>query len=356
VNLFSLAFKNNATLKRWLWLLVPAFFLAGCNHDEIRVYNAPKDEPPRVASSDNSGTAPADDPHASMAELPPPQLTWKLPVGWKESTPNSMSLVAFSVPGTNGAEGAEVSIARLPNLAGKESLLVNMWRQTAGLTTLSDEEALKQLSPVEAGGEKGNLFEVAGNTKDGHPVEIVTAMVHRPDGSWFYKLAGDSSVVKSEKATFLDFIKSVRIQEAAPIASAAHAEEQTQDFHWTVPSDWKVAAHNQFQVARFSLPGKAEVFISVFPTDTGGTLANVNRWRGQIKLPDVTKNDLPGLVSPLDPSDSQSILVDMKSDGQRLIGAIVPRDGQYWFYKLLGDTGAVAAQRDAFIAFAKSKP
>ena len=36
------------------------------------------------------------------------------------------------------------------------------------------------------------------------------------------------------------------------------------------------------------------------------------------------------------------------------LGAIVPRDGQWWFVKLLGDTPAVAAAREAFAAFAKN--
>ena len=126
--------------------------------------------------------------------------------------------------------------------------------------------------------------------------------------------------------------------------------------NWTVPAGWKVTAHNEMQVARFSLPGKAVVFVSVFPSDTGGTLANINRWRKQIQLPPATEADLPSLVSPLDPADSQGMLVDMANHNQRLVGAIVPREGRYWFYKLMGDVGAVAPEKDAFIAFAKSKP
>ena len=46
----------------------------------------------------------------------------------------------------------------------------------------------------------------------------------------------------------------------------------------------------------------------------------------------------------------------MTNNNKRLLGAIVPREGRYWFYKLLGDAAAVAPEKDAFIAFAKSKP
>lgn len=231
-----------------------------------------------------------------------------------------------------------------------------MFREIAGLKPLSEEESLKQMTPVEAGGEKGKLFEVAGKTKDGHSVEIVTAIVHRPDGSWFYRLAGDPAVVSAQKAAFMDFIKTVRIKAGPPAERMAASTDTAPDFHWTVPADWKVTPHNEMQVARFAVPGKAEVFVSVFSNDTGGTLANVNRWRRQLKLPEVTAQDLQPLVSSLDPSNPQSLLVDMAGNGQELIGAIVPRDGRYWFYKLQGDAGAVTPQKNAFIAFAKSSP
>jgi hypothetical protein len=82
----------------------------------------------------------------------------------------------------------------------------------------------------------------------------------------------------------------------------------------------------------------------------------VNRWRRQIGLPEVQAAELPSLVSPLDPSNPEAILVDMKSDSKRMLGAIVPRGGSYWFYKLTGDAEAVAPEKESFVAFVKSRP
>ena len=62
------------------------------------------------------------------------------------------------------------------------------------------------------------------------------------------------------------------------------------------------------------------------------------------------------MVAVLDAGMPDSVLVDMTNNNQRLVGAIVPRDGQWYFYKLLGDAAAVGPQKDAFIAFAKSQP
>ena len=113
-------------------------------------------------------------------------------------------------------------------------------------------------------------------------------------------------------------------------------------------------------VARFTLPdrgaAKAEVLVSVFGNDTGGTLANVNRWRREIGLSDVDAAGLSQLVSPLDPADAEKKLIDLTNNNRRLIAAIVPRDGRYWFYKLRGESDAVSPEREAFVAFAKSTP
>ena len=98
------------------------------------------------------------------------------------------------------------------------------------------------------------------------------------------------------------------------------------------------------------------MFVSVFPGDTGGTLANVNRWRRQLGLPEMQEGDLGSVVSALGSGNPQAKLVDLTNNNRRLIGAIVPRGGSYWFYKMLGDTEAVTPQKDAFMQFAQSAP
>ncbi len=321
--------------------------LAGCGREEIRVYNAPKDEPPPPAAEPT--------PRATEARARPrPQLAWKLPEGWREGAPSQINVAAFSIPGADGKQ-AEVSIAELANLSGKEAMLVNMWRDQTGLPALSDTEALKQLHPVTVGGETGSLFEVSGKRKE-ETFRIVTAILHHPEGSWFFKLAGNADLVGKQQPAFLEFLKSIHIKEAPP----AEPEATVAAFHWTVPAGWTTAPPNEMQVARFSVSagakGKAEVFVSVFPSDTGGNLANVNRWRRQIGLGPVKEDELGQIVSPLDPLNPQAILVDMRNNDKRLVGAIVPREGRYWFYKLLGDDTAAAAEKQSFITFAKSNP
>ncbi len=253
-----------------------ALTIAGCRREQIQVYTVPKDKPAWTKVR--------------------PELSWTLPSGWKETGPGQMSLASFAISGADGQE-AQVTISPLARLGGRDTEIVNMWREQVGLDPLSREEAARQFQPVTVGGEAGNLFDIEGSSKDGSsPTRIVTAMVHRSEASWFYKLAGDAPLVEAQKP------------------------------------------------------------VCVFPGDTGGTLANVNRWRKQIGLGEVDESGMTPLVSALDPANPDAKLVDMTNNKKRLVGAIVPRGGRYWFYKLLGDTEAVAPEKEAFVAFAKSRP
>jgi hypothetical protein len=263
-----------------------------------------------------------------------------------------------------------VNITPLAGMAGRDTMIVNMWRQQVGEPPLEDPDAEKSLTPVEIGGEQGKLFEVTGK-RDGQTLEIITAFVHRSDGSWFYKLQGDSEAVELQKTAFLDFLKTVKIKPAAaetaannsPASTPAPSSAPEPAVHMVAPEGWKEQPPGQMQMAKFTVEkdgGKADVSVSVFPSDTGGTLGNVNRWRRQIGLEDVDENGLQECVTTLGGAHFDGapgpVLVDLGKDNRRLLGAIVPREGQWWFYKMLGDAAAVNAEHDTFVQFVKSQP
>jgi hypothetical protein len=344
--LFSFSLSRGRVMWCLLLLIVAGL---GCKREQIQVYTAPKDKRiPPIATAD------VPMPKAKAR----PQVSWTLPKDWKEAGAGQMSVATFSIQDAAGHE-AQVSITPLARLAGRDAEIVNMWREQVGLEALSREEATKQFEAVEVGGEKGNLFQIEGKPEGSSgPARIVTAMVHRPDASWFYKLAGDAALVEAQKPAFIEFLKSIRMKEGTPAEEAPPVTSSKPG--WQVPSQWKEIPAGQMQVAKFTVPArgsaKGEVFVSVFPSDTGGTLPNVNRWRKQIGLPEAQAAELTSMVSPLDPAQPEAILVDMTNNNKRLLGAIVPRDGRYWFYKLLGDAEAVAPEKESFVAFVKSKP
>jgi len=106
--------------------------------------------------------------------------------------------------------------------------------------------------------------------------------------------------------------------------------------------------------------GKADVSVSVFPSDTGGTLANVNRWRRLLGMNDVDESGLQECTTNLGGATIEgapgAVLADLSNDNRRLLGAIVPREGRWWFYKIVGDAPVVNAEHDTFVQFVKSQP
>jgi hypothetical protein len=205
---------------RCLLVAVSAAFLAGaCHREDVHVALQPRDQPAEPApASASAEPGPASGPAADADAAPPmarphPHFTWKLPEGWQESGPGQMSVASFQIKSDAGQ--ATVNITPLPNLAGKEPLLVNMWREQVGAPPLAEDAARKSLTEVEVAGQKGQLFEVTG-ASDGKPMQIVTAIAQAGNASWFYKLSGDQAVVAAQKPAFLEFLKSVRMQEAAP--------------------------------------------------------------------------------------------------------------------------------------------
>ncbi len=316
--------------------------LSGCGRKEIRTYTAPKELPP----SEEKGHADHPD-HPGHSENEHaealPRIGWVLPDGWSEGAADKMSVASFKM------EGATVNVTPLPKLAGQESMLVNMWRQTLGQPPFSDEDAGKALREVVVGEDKGQLFEVTGE-QQGRAVRIVTAFMHKGDRSWFFKLQGDPAAVQGQVAAFEGFLKSVKF-DAAPAEPAPVAVPM-------LPAGWTVLEAGPMQIGKFSVPAqgaaKAEVSVSVFPSDTGGAISNVRRWRGQIGLPEVADAELLAASKPLDGATAGATLVDLQNEGKSLVAVVVPRGERWFFYKLLGDTPAVSAARESFVSFAKT--
>ena len=293
-----------------------------------------------------------------------PQLDYQVPAGWQDMGPSQFSLVNFRIPSADG--DAMVNITPLAGMAGRDSAIVNMWRQQLGQSPLDEVAAEASLTPVDIGGEQGKLFEVSG-AHGGPTQRIVTAFVHRTDGSWFYKLQGPEPVVAAQKPAFLDFLKTVKIKTGAVAAESpalpAPPAEAAPVVHMVAPEGWQAQTPGQMQVAKFAVTkpdGKVDVSVSVFSTDTGGTLANVNRWRRQLGLEDVDEAGLQECVTNLGDAAIDGapgpVLVDLSKDTRRLLGAIVPREGRWWFYKMVGDAPVVNAEHDTFVQFVKSQP
>jgi hypothetical protein len=316
-----------------------------------------------------------------MAKAPPempsvPNAQWKTPPNWKEQPAGDMRIARFAVPGKEGQD-ADVSVIPLPGISARKEDIVNLWREQIHLGPIKEEDLSNQLEKVEIGPGQAELFDMVSTEpliQDKFKRRILVAMFSQGATSWFFKMTGEDELVREQKPVFLEFLKSVTIGPAdSEVASSPHdfsgssgnpaaaaGSEGPAKPDWQVPTDWKEQPPSQMLLAKFLLSGnggaKAEVTVSVFPGDTGGLLANVNRWRGQVGLQPVAPAELPKLPS-LDVLGGKATLVDVSGvsprNGQkvRLIGAVVPREGSTWFYKLLGDDEVAQQQKPAFLKF-----
>ena len=322
-----------------------AVALAGCERKDVRVYLAPKDRPfvpPETAE---------ETPAPKTAEVWRPALSWTLPAGWKDLGPDQANVGRFSV----GA--ASVAVTALTSMEGRESFLVDMWRKVRGLPPLDEAEAAKMLKDVPIAGGPGRMFELSDGEGD-KATRFIVAFAHRPEGSLFFKIQGGEAAVSEQKPAFFEFLKTVRFTDGTSAPPAPPPEPVA--LPGEVPEGWTAVAPGPMQQAKFSVPekdgAKADVTVSVFPSATGGTVENVKRWRRQLGLADIDDAAVAQLARPLDGGPEGSVIVDLQNESRAMVGAIVPRGGQWWFYKLLGDPAAVAGAREALVVFARGTP
>lgn len=128
---------------------------------------------------------------------------------------------------------------------------------------------------------------------------------------------------------------------------------------WTLPAGWKETAGSGMRIATLTPPGagKAEATVVALPGDSGGELANVNRWRGQIGLGATDEKGMAEAKTTVQTGVGPASVYTFTSGGaskSRLVAAVVQHDGTSWFIKLMGEDEAVKKANGSFVALIKS--
>lgn len=127
-------------------------------------------------------------------------------------------------------------------------------------------------------------------------------------------------------------------------------------FEYKTPEGWKENAGNAMRLASFEVKndaGIADVSVSRFPGG-GDALANVNRWRGQVKLDPLTEEELEKSARKMDIGGLAGAYYEAVGPEQTILAAIVPDGDSKWFFKMQGPNDAVAAETSRFEEFLKS--
>ncbi|QDU31937.1 hypothetical protein ETAA8_70990 [Anatilimnocola aggregata] len=133
----------------------------------------------------------------------------------------------------------------------------------------------------------------------------------------------------------------------------------SEDLKFEMPEGWTETAGNQFSLKAFEVKdGDEKIDITV--SAAGGDLtANMNRWRGQVNLPEATAEDLAKAYKPIEVNGQEGQFIEMHSAAdapqkQSILGVVVVDGDRTWFVKLRGNTALAERERANFEAFAKS--
>jgi hypothetical protein len=372
---------------RLIFLLATGLILAGCRDTKIVTYRVPKESPVEPPATTESAA---------------PAIRWQTPPGWQEQPASNMRQGSFLITGAGGVK-ADMAVITFPGDVGGDLANVNRWRGQVQLPPITEADLPQVLTKVE--GPAGeflvvDLLSEAPVMDGGRKARVLGAILKQPAQTWFFKLAGDADLVEAQKPAFLDFLQSVQFNTAAgsPTAAKPGSVANTNDLPpgarglpggalppghpaigdtglpagtgmasipvavatgqalvWTAPPSWTPTAGSAMRKGSYAVSGpegQGDLSITAFPGDVGGDLANVNRWRDQLELPPVA--DVGEAAQPLDANGLHLLVFDGANGGRRILGAIVPRPGETWFFKLTGPDALVARTKPAFLDFLRT--
>lgn len=138
------------------------------------------------------------------------------------------------------------------------------------------------------------------------------------------------------------------------------------DVTWVVPKGWLEKPGSGFRYATFVVPGAGsmtgDLSVTVLEGTAGGLLSNVNRWRGQLGLSDLTDAQLPESSKNIRPGGRAMTLVNFVSqdnlingkEKKRLLAAVYSSGEKTWFFKLIGEDRLVQSAQKDLLKFLES--
>jgi hypothetical protein len=256
------------------------------------------------------------------------EAEWPEPKGWRKDPKGGMRYAAYRIDAK--PKELEVTVTRLP---GGESWLVqnvHRWQKQVNLPPAQSEKDLKEPEVTKEGEITWVDLKGLGVHTVSKPPEPMAAHGKKIQLPFEGKRKGP-----------------------APKADGGGKVP----FKYTVPAGWEPGAANEIVVARYHI-GK-DVQLTLTPL-AGGTLGgNVNRWRKEVGLPEVTEAAANESATTLKVADVKSYYVDIDNPNgppakNRLLGLIIPLDRTIWVVKMWGPSNTVGENKNGFETFVKS--
>ncbi len=384
--------RTSRSTARPVALTALVLLMAGCRENPVSFYEVPHDH----GAPSAPGMAMAGSRTASTMGSDPGRLEWTKPETWTEKPVTEMRLASYGFTAPDGTE-ADVSVFSFPDAAGGLLANINRWRGQVGLEAVVDEQLETTARRIEVTGLPAwqvDFTGPAGVANSATPTRIVGAIVPLGGNAWFFKMMGPAATVESQVGAFDALVGSIRAVTPAPAARVAAGADPhagvpgappltgdpgnmmdpslvppppgQEGFLFEVPEGWQQQPGTQFRLASFLIPGPgvpdADMAVSAFPGMVGQDLANVNRWRGQVGLGPIDQRQFDETAAVVQSNGLVFRVFDMEGTNSavgggrktRILAGMMTHGETTWFFKMTGESGHVAGQRESFLGFLRS--
>lgn len=152
---------------------------------------------------------------------------------------------------------------------------------------------------------------------------------------------------------------------APPTSQGAPASSSgASQVHYELPEGWVELPNSSMRAANFTLEAdkQVECYLTLLPGTAGGMGANVNRWRKQMGLPDLSADEISSMET-LDFMGGRAAWMDVVGtwsgmsggsgeSGWRMLGLLLVTPGGSSFLKMVGPDELVASEREHFLELA----
>lgn len=121
-----------------------------------------------------------------------------------------------------------------------------------------------------------------------------------PDASRYIKFSGAIDRVTAAEVKFEEFVAGVRLTSAAATPT------------YKVPAGWTENPPRQFVAKSFTVGPAGTPQVTLSDAINGSLLANVNRWRVEVGLKEVTAAELPKSVTEITLGDTKAYRIDFR--------------------------------------------
>ncbi|MCO6457912.1 MAG: hypothetical protein J5I93_21625 [Pirellulaceae bacterium] len=267
---------------------------------------------------------------------------WDLPAGWTARQGSELRFATIAVP----VEGKTLELTVIPlgmpdgDTPDYQLSNVNRWRGQLGLPPIAADALPDSVERLELADGEATLVELVGQAGPamGPPF---AGMGSPPAGPASARPPGEGG--------------------SAP-AGAGDAAGGPGTIRYTTPEGWEPGRVGGIRKAAFVVrDGQQQVEITAIDlaAAAGELLPNINRWRGQIELPDVDQQQLDTHLVPLTIGGLPGHYVELPATGdpdrpKSILGAVVVEGPRAWFFKLMGDTPLAQRERERLQEFLKS--